>query len=250
MLAISNLIIFTMKKYFLLLALFPIFALAQTSEKDNSITVIGISELEIEPDLITLSMSIKETENVKKESDVVTLENKFIKFLSSLQIPKDNFTIDRFYAREQVSLTGSSKFKQSKVYKLIIPSALLLDTIVTKCFELGLENVYVAKIDHSKIDSLKNDLLSKAIQSAKSKAEIIASNMGVNLGKVTMVNESYKLVADRSDLYYDRPFAMEEVVVTGYGSGTSRYNSQRNSSTINLEKLHLSKSVIAKFEIK
>ena len=223
------------------------FALAQTSVVDKSITVIGISELEIEPDLITLSMSLKETENVKKESDVVTLENKLTKFLSTLGIPKDNFTIDRFFAREQISLTGSSKFKQSKVYKLVIPSSLLLDTIVTKCFELGLENVYVSKIDHSKIDSLKNDLLSKAIHSAKTKAEIIASNMGVSLGKVIMVNESYKLVGDRSDLYYDRPFSMEEVVVTGYCSG--RYNSQRNSSTINLEKLHLSKTVIAKFEI-
>ena len=236
-----------MKKYLLLLTLFPIFALAQPNVVDKSITVIGISELEIEPDLITLSMSLRETENVKKESDVVTLENKFIKFLFSLQISKDNFTIDRFYAREQISLTGSSKFKQSKVYKLIIPSALLLDTVVTKCFELGFENVYVSKIDHSKIDSLKNDLLSKAIYSAKDKAEIIASNMGVGLGKVSMVNESYKIVGDRSDLYYDRPFNMEEVVVTGYGS--TRYNSQRNSSTINLEKLHLSKTVIAKFEI-
>ena len=223
------------------------FALAQNSVGDKSITVIGISELEIEPDLITLSMSLKETENVKKESDVVTLETKFTKFLSSLGIPKDKFTIDRFYAREQMSLIGSSKFKQSKVYKLIIPSALLLDTVVTKCFELGLENVYVSKIDHSKIDSLKNDLLSKAIHSAKTNAEIIASNMGVSLGKVSMVNESYKIVGDRSDLYYDRPFGMEEVVVTGYGAGRS--NSQRNSSTINLEKLHLSKSVIAKFEI-
>ncbi len=237
-----------MKKYLLLLTLLPICALAQTSVIDNSITVIGISELEIEPDLITLSMSLNQTENVKKESDIVTLENKFIMFLSSLGITKDKFTIDRFSAREQITLTGSSKFKQSKVYKLIIPSASFLDTIVTKCFELGLENVYVSKIDHSKIDSLKNDLLSKAIISAKTKAEIIANNMGVSLGNVTMVNESYKIVGDRSDLYYDRPFNMEDVVVTGYGS--TRYNSQRNSSTINLEKLHLSKTVIAKFEIK
>jgi len=227
--------------------LFPIFAFAQTNVVDKSITVIGISELEIEPDLITLSMSLKETENIKKESDIVTLENRLTIFLSTLGIPKDNFTIDRFNAREQISLTGSSKFKLSKVYKLIIPSASLLDTIVTKCFELGLENVYVSKIDHSKIDSLKNDLLSKAVSSAKTKAEIIASNLGVSLGKVSMVNESYNIVGDRSDLYYDRPFNMAEAVVTGYGS--TKYNSTRNSSTINLEKLHLSKTVIAKFEI-
>jgi len=73
-----------MRKYLLLLTLIPLFSFGQVANNEKSITVIGISELEIEPDLITLSMTVRETENVKKESDIVVLENKFVSFLTSL----------------------------------------------------------------------------------------------------------------------------------------------------------------------
>jgi uncharacterized protein YggE len=237
-----------MKKLIILLSILPLFGYGQTNNNDKLVTVVGIAELEINPDLITLSMTVRETENIKKESDIVILENKFQNFLKSLGIDKDSFSIDRFYAREQSTMTGPTKFKQDKTYRLIIPKATLLDTIVTKCFELGMENVTVAKIDHSKIDSLRNVLLTQALSSARNKAEIIAKNTGITIGNVSMVNESYRLVGDRLSNYNDGFYNLEEIVVTGYGSG--RYNAGRAGSTINLEKLHLSKTVIVKYEIK
>ena len=232
-----------MKKYLLLLALFPLFAFGQTTSSEKSITVIGVSEMEIEPDLITISMSLKETENIKKESDAVTVENKFINFLSIIGIDKEKFVIDRFSAREQLG----TKFKLSKVYKLTIPGAALLDTVVSKCFELGMENVYVSNIDHNQIDNLRNDLLSQALNSANTKADIIAKNMGLSLGKVILVNESYRIAGERINNYDNNVFMLEDVVAVGYGS--TKYNATRTSSTINLQKLHLSKTVIVKYEI-
>jgi len=50
-----------------------------------------------------------------------------------------------------------------------------------------MENLFISKIDYTQIDSLRNALLSQALVSAKNKAEIIAKNMGITLGKVTMV---------------------------------------------------------------
>ena len=231
-----------MKKYLLLLALLPLISFGQTAN-DKTITVIGISEMEIEPDIITLTMSVKETESTKKESDIVNLENKIVMFLASLGIDKENFTVNRYSAREQ---TGS-KFRQDKSYSLTIPKPSLLDTIVTKCIEVGMDNLYVSKIDHSQIESLRNDLLSKALKAAKIKAEIIAKEMEISLGKVLMVNESYRLVGENEDNYNNAFYSLEEVVVTGFGSGRSA--PARSSSTINLEKLHLSKTVIVKYGI-
>jgi hypothetical protein len=231
-----------MKKYLLLLTLLPLISFGQVTN-EKTITVIGISEMDIEPDIITLSMTVKETENTKKESDIVNLENKIVKFLVSVGIDKGNFTVSRYSAREQ---TGS-KFKQDKSYNLIIPKPILLDTIVAKCIEVGMDNLFVSKIDHSQIESLRNNLLSKALNSAKTKAEIIAKEMGISLGKVSMVNESFKLVGERQDNYNNAFYSLDEVVVTGYGA--SRSSSVRSSSTINLEKLHLSKTVIVKYEI-
>jgi uncharacterized protein len=236
-----------MKKYFLLLALLPLFCFAQNPNPDNVITVIGISELEIEPDLITISMTARESENVKKESDLVLMENKILRFISGLGIKNENFIIDRYSANEKFAVSSGSKFKLFKSYKIIIPSASLLDTIVTKCFEAGMQNIYVSKIDHSQIDNLRNDLLAKALISAKEKAEIISKTMGISLGKVSMVNESYKLVSNRQDSYNNDLYALDEVVLMGYTSGYSK--STRTGSTITLEKLHLSKTVIVKYTI-
>jgi uncharacterized protein YggE len=231
-----------MRKYLLLLAFFPLMCHGQAAN-EKAITVIGISEMEIEPDLITLSMTVRETENTKKESDIVNLENKILKFMTSLGIDKSNFTINRYVAREQ---TGS-KFRQDKAYNLIIPKPALLDTIVSKCIEAGMDNLYVSKIDHSQIETLRNDLLAKSLRAAKAKAEIIAKEMGVSVGKVLMVNESYKIIGERQDYYNNSVFSMEEVVATGFGA--RRMSTPRTSGTINLEKLHLSKTVIVKYEI-
>jgi len=236
-----------MRKYILLLSLLPLFCFGQTDNNDKTITVIGISEMEIEPDLITISMTAKETENVKKESDLVTAEKKLLNFITSLGIDKEDFFIDRFYARELSTLTGTTKFKQSKTYKLVIPKASLLDTIVAKCFEAGMENVFVTKVDHSKMDSLRNDLLAQALYSAKNKAEIIANNIGSPLGKVISVNESYQLVGNQQNWYDNGVFALNEIALTGYTSGISR--STRVGSSITFEKIHLSKTIIVKFEI-
>ena len=141
-----------MKKYFILITLIPLISFGQIPN-EKTVTVIGISEMDIEPDLITLSMTVKETENIKKESDIVTMENKIGKFLISIGIDKSNFTVNRYIAREQIG----SKFKQDKSYSLIIPKPSLLDTIVAKCIEVGMDNLFISKIDHSQIEKYRNE---------------------------------------------------------------------------------------------
>jgi hypothetical protein len=188
-------------------------------------------------------MTVRETENTKKESDIVNLENNIIQFLASIGIDKSNFTINRYVVREQLG----NKFKQDKAYNLIITKPSLLDTIVTKCIEVGMDNLYVSKLDHTQIEILRNDLLIKALTSAKIKAETIAKEMGITIGKVSMVNESYKIVGDRQNDYNNAFFSLEEVYVTGYGG--RGVTPVRSPGTINLEKLHLSKTVIVKYEI-
>lgn len=236
-----------MKKLLILAAFIPCIAFGQLNSNDKFITVVGIAEMEIEPDIITLSMILNETESTKKESPSGLKESQIIKFITSLGIKRENFSIKRYYASEQFALSSSTKFRQMKNYELTIPKASLLDTIVTKCFEVGMDNISVYKIDHSKIDSLRNSLLPLALNSAKNKAESIAKNIGVSLGKVINVNESYQLVNNRQDYYNDQVFAFNEVALIGYGSGVR--SSPRIGNSISFEKIHLSKTIVIRFEI-
>lgn len=235
-----------MKKILILAAFIPCISFSQVSNNDKFITVVGIAEMEIEPDLITLSMTSNETESAKKESPSIIKENQLVKFITSLGIKKEKFSIKRFYANEQFTLGSSTRFKQIKNYELEISKASILDTIITKCFEIGMDNISVSKIEHSKIDSLRNTLLPQALNSAKEKAESIAKNIGVSLGKVINVNESYQLVNNNLNSYNDQVFAFNEIALTGYARG---YRSSGINSTITFENIHLTKTVIVKFEI-
>lgn len=235
-----------MKKYLILIALIPLMIFGQTSNQDKLITVVGFADLEIEPDIIVLGMSAKETENSKKESSTVIMENNISQFLKSIGINPSNFTLDRFNANTQYSFTSATKFKLNKFYKITVDKVNLLDTIIVKCLEYGMDNIYVQRIDHSKIDSLQNVLLVSALKSAKNKAQIIADNINVKLGNASSVNESFKIVGNKNDYYnyLNNDFRLEDVVI-GYG-----YKSKsRIGSTISIEKLNLSKTIIVKFEI-
>jgi len=236
-----------MRKYLILIALIPLMIFGQTPNQDKLITVVGFADLEIEPDIIILGMSAKETENSKKESSTVIMENNISQFLKSIGIKPSNFTLDRYNANTQSIFSSLTKFKLNKTYKIIIDKVNLLDTIIVKCIEYGMDNIYVQRIDHSKIDSLQNVLLVNALKSAKDKAKVIADNMNVALGKVSSVNESFKIVGNKNDYYNygNNDYRLEDIVVVGYGS---QYKG-RVGSTISIQKLDLSKTIIAKFEI-
>ncbi|MEP4533493.1 MAG: SIMPL domain-containing protein [Cyclobacteriaceae bacterium] len=231
-----------MKYLILLFLILPSTLFAQIDS--NKITVIGTAHQEIEPDWINLGMSARETENTRKESDVVVMENAILEFLRSLGLDQNAFSIDRYSANTKYSYSTSSKFKLSKSYTLKIERVDLLDTIIAKCFESGIDNIYVNQIGHSKIDSIQNLVLREALISARSKAELISETTGVELGRVASVNESYHLINNQPGSYIYDDFRLDEVVVVGYGSGRSR-----TGSSVSFQKITVNKTVVLKYNI-
>jgi len=233
-----------MKKYLILFIIIPVLAFGQQPMQDKLITLIGFAEIEIEPDIIVLGMSAKENENSKNESSTAKMENNITSFLSSIGIKPDNFTLDRYNANTRFSFTSSSKFKLTKSYYIVIDKINLLDTIMAKCMEYGMENLFIKKTDHSKMNSLQDSLLVNALTCAKKKAMLIAGTLNANLGKVSSVNETYQIINNiRSDYDFNN-VRLEEVTVVGYGT-----QSKRSGSSISIRKLNLSKTIVAKFEL-
>ncbi|NJO67912.1 MAG: SIMPL domain-containing protein [Bacteroidetes bacterium] len=213
---------------------------------ENVITVIGISDKEIEPDWIELGMTAKETENIKKESETVIMENSILKFILSLGMDSGCFSVDRYSADTKYRYSSGSKVNLNKAYLLKVNNVKLLDTVIAKCFESGMDNLYVNQVGHSKIDSFQNILLQDALISAKLKALLIAKTMDVSLGKVISVNETFYLGNNQPGLHQFNDYRLEEVTVNAYGI----QNKARVGSSISFQKLKLAKTVIVKYEIK
>jgi len=235
-----------MKKLLCLITiLLPILTNGQRLPNENIITVVGTAYQEVEPDWVVLQMSVKETDNTRKESDIVQMENEILNFIKGLGMESSSFTIDMFSANTKYTFSTSSKFKIQKSYKLKITNIRLLDTIIAKCFDSGMDNLYVGEIGHSQIDSIQNNVLQLALENAKNKASLIATTMNVELSKVTSVNETYHVVnyGPGRNVYDD--FRLEEVVVVGYGSRSKT----RVGSSLSLQKIEVNKTVIVKYEI-
>ena len=231
-----------MKKILFILALIPILSFCQI---EKIITVIGTAELETEPDWIIIGMTARETENVKKESEIVQMENSILDFIVSLGIDPIDFSVDRYSGNTIYNYSSNSKFKLTKWYSLKISNIALLDTVIAKCFDAGMDNISVTQLGHSQIDSLKSVVLINALKSAQVKAGTIAESMKLTLGKVLSVDENYLLTNNQAGSYYYDDLRLESLGVIGYG-GQSR---ARVGSSIALQKIKISKSVIVKYEI-
>jgi uncharacterized protein len=235
-----------MKKLILVFAWIPLISFGQIVNNENVITVVGTAEKEVDPDWIQIGMTAKETENTKKESEIVTMENSILKFILLQGLDSSSFYIDKYSANAKYSNSSTSKFKLNKSYILKINKVKLLDAIVAKCFEFGIDNIYINQIGHSKIDSIQDVVLQDAMISAKRKANLIAKTMEIGLGKVVSFNETYRIINNQQGSYQFNDYQLDDLEVVGYGIQSRA----RVSSSISSQKIKLTKTVIVKYEMK
>jgi len=229
-----------MKNLIILCLLLPMLTFAQNPVNEKLIIVSGYAETEVEPDVVILSMSQKETENLKDESSVVKAENDISRFLTAIGINKEYFTVDKYNVNSKINFI-SSRLKVNKSYKIILKKINLMDTVVGKCMEVGMQNLYVAKTEYSKSDSLQNDLLIRATKAAQRKAETIAKTL--NLNQINLFNFLETNPNNGMGNFYSNQ-QLDEVAVVGYGTQSK----SRAGSSLTLSKLFLSKTISARFE--
>ena len=226
----------------MLLLLCPFMAFSQLQTQDNFITVAGYAESEVEPDVIVLSMSAKETENSKDESSTAKMEISIMKFLKSIGIKSENFSLDRYNVNSRYSITSTTKIKFNKSYNLIFNNISQLDTIMTKCLESGMENLSIQQLNYSKRDSLENVILENALKSAQNKAQIIGKTLNAKAGKIYSVNEITQNLINYNRLENKR---LEEISIVAYGVSSKN----RVGSDLSIQKIKFTKTIYAKFLI-
>jgi uncharacterized protein YggE len=190
-------------------------------------------------------MMTRDTENLKKESDVVSMENSIFKFIASLGLDSSNFSIYEYTGNTMYYYSNSSKFKCTKSYSFKLTDISLLDTIINKCFEFGMDNISITQVGHSQSDSLQNLMLHNALKAAQIKAKIISETLGINLGQVISVNESYQIVNYQDSPFFYNDYELKDIVVAGYGV----QDKSRIGSSVSLQKIQINKTVIVKYNI-
>jgi uncharacterized protein YggE len=196
----------TMNKNYLALAILPaLFAVlllistksqAQMQSNNSStrkISVTGSAEMEVTPDEIYFSISLREyfKERDKNKVEIETLEKQLQAAVNAAGIAKENFQIENIYGNrwQWNQRKKPVDFLESRRYVLKLNNLAKVDDVLSKVDAKGIEYVNISRYEHSKIEQYRKDLKLKALQAAKEKAGYLVQGLGEQLGSVLEIHE-------------------------------------------------------------
>ncbi len=178
---------------FAFVALFSVSAMAQQTDLRKKVTVSGTAETEVTPDIIYLSISLKEylkDNNSKKKVDITTLENQLYNAVQKAGIAKENLTINNLSSYNYVTEKKKNPdFLASKQYRLKVTDLNKWNAIMEAIDPKGIAYTNIDSYDYSKIEALRKELKVKAIMAAKAKATYLVEALGDKLGSVLEIQE-------------------------------------------------------------
>ncbi|MFZ4261414.1 SIMPL domain-containing protein [Sphingobacterium sp. HJSM2_6] len=189
-----------MKKILSILALctFLLSAQAQQQTMENSrrISTRGYAEKEVTPDIIYLSISLKEyfiDGNTKKKVPVETLEKQLFDAAIKNGIEKADITIQNIYSYNYQTKKKNTELLQSRQYRIKVSNLNKLNEILDAVDAKGLQSTNIDGYDHSKKVEIEKELRKLAVKNARNNAEILAEAENEQLGKVILINDNSSL---------------------------------------------------------
>ncbi len=220
----------------ILIILSPIFTFAQMGTKNfidqNFIEVTGNAELEIVPDLIYLSITLREADG-KNRTPLAITEQAMMSKLQEIGIDvEEDLTVNDLSSRFRTKLFSGSQVLLSKEYTLLVADAPTAGKVYEGLEQIGISNVNLLRFDHSKMDELKLQVKIAAIRDAQQKAENLAKAINQPIGRAIHIEElSNERFSDKDGWGWDGAVSRAAPVVVDFAD------------------LKLSYSIQAKFEL-
>lgn len=230
-----------MKKINIIIALLfisVVSSFAQGVDLRRKIEVNGTAEQEVTPDIINVSISLKEYFDGKKKITIGDLESQLEKAVTEAGIAKADFTINNLSSWNYVDPKKKTPdFLASKQYLIRFHDLNRFNQVISKVDPKGIQSTNIDSYDYSKIDALKNELKLKALLSAKEKAAYLLNGIGEKLGGAISIveNDDSYMPAPRPVMYMARAAVADKA--------------EPAESDIDIKKIKLSFQIHAIFEI-
>jgi len=212
----------------------------------NYIEVTGRAELEIIPDQIYLKIFLNEKEFKNKKS-IVEIEKAMIEKLTEIGIDTEkNLAIKDFASNFQFYWLGKSDIFVTKEYQLIVHNAPTAGKVFIELEKIGISNITIDKLEHSKIREYRKKVKIDAIKAAKEKASELAIAIDQNIGRALFIEE-----IENNNFYLSNTLSGKAAGLRVRGS-RSYGNSFLDSKSLNIEfdKIIIKYSILCKFELK
>lgn len=231
---------------FLLASLMTTAAFAQTSttvEKDlvKKIEVTGTAELEVTPDELYFSISLKEyfkdEKNQRDKVPLETLEKQLIEAVKAAGLPKENLTVSGITGyREWTGRKKPQYFLAAKQFQLKLSNVHNINDLMAKVDDRGVEYVSMTRVEHSKKEEYRKQVKINALKVAKEKATYLLEAIGEKAGEVLEIHEleegSYYPMYKQAQ-YNVRMMATESAAADAGGDSALEYQKIKFSYRMN-----------------
>jgi uncharacterized protein YggE len=215
-------------------------AKAQYGEKNfidrPYIEVTGKAEMEIVPDQIYMNIAINEKDN-KGKVVLAQAEKEMIAKLKELGIDtQKSLFVKDLSSNFKNYWIKSSEVMTSKEYQLVVSTGQMAGKVLQGLEKIGISNVTIEKVDHSKIEQFRREIKVNAVKDAQEKAVDMARAIGQVAGKALYIQENASDFVPY--LQRSQPIMMK-----------ARAESDAAVPEIDFEKIKIECNVLAKFEI-
>lgn len=235
-----------MKKFGLLLIIVLI-SLQSSSQERNFIDqpyleTIATADSLVIPNRVYLSILITEKDTRGKTS-VEELESRMNTKLTGLgiNINKELTLSDVTSNFKRYFLKGTDILK-NKVYTLLVYNAEVAAKVIVGLESIGISNVYLQKVEYSKLEQVKIELKQKAVVKAKKQAELMLKPLGQNIGKALYISD----LNQNQNITNRLQGTVSGIKIRGYSSHNARAYKQIN---VEFDKIKIESTVTIKFGI-
>lgn len=229
--------------FFALTILISTTVLGQSGEKNfidlNYVEVTGKSEMEITPDMIYLKVLLNE-KDTKNKIALSELEKQMVSKLKEIGIDVEkNLFIKDISSNYKFYLLTKKEIFLSKEYQILVSNGKTASQVFIELEKIGISNVSVEKLDHSKIELYRKETKINAIKAAKDKAESLTTAINQNIGRAIYIQE-----LDFRSGY--APSASNSIMIRG----TSSIYGNNAALDVDFEKIKIEYSILCRFELK
>lgn len=162
----------------------------------KKIEVTGSSEMEIVPNEIYITFTLKEyMDAAKKKVSIDSIRTEFLRLCKESGIADSNISISSYTGNEQWDYYWYRRrrnvpdYTNSVSLTILVSAPEKLDKVVEKLNENAIDNFYISKTSHSNIEQLREEVKKNALIAAKNKAGYLANSIGEKVGEALLIQE-------------------------------------------------------------
>jgi uncharacterized protein YggE len=229
----------TMKKGLLLICFSLTICLTTRGQDDKRYIIVrGSAESEVTPDIIIISVRLKEYEENKQKVTLDKIESDFTNAVTKSKINKDRIVLSDISINSVQQRRRDRDFYAQKTYNINFSKTEDVLTFLENLKSVKIDYLDIAKLSHTEIEKYRLEIKIEALKAAEKKADALLSSVGAKRGKPLLIDESPSEVTDW------RPRNMDSNALYKIMD-----NETLGISEIPLKKIKLRFEILARFEI-